>query len=76
MVGLVQDLAIKQKLCLNPFLRINKKPFLSYVIKDLQRYGVTEVILLTWYKHEKIINFIKKSKFNNIKIKAIRERKS
>ena len=45
------------------------------VIKDLQRYGVNEVILLTYYKHEKIINFIKKSKFNNIKIKAIRERK-
>lgn len=73
--GFGSRLGDKTKIVPKPILRINKKPFLSYVIKDLQRYGVNEVILLTYYKHEKIINFIKKSKFNNIKIKAIRERK-
>ena len=73
--GFGSRLGNKTKKIPKPILKINNIPFLFYIIKDLQRYGIKEIILLTYYKHEKIVNFIKKSKFKDIKITLIREKK-
>ena len=73
--GFGSRLASKTKIIPKPILKINNIPFLTYVIRNLQRYGVKEILLLTYYKHEKIVNFIKNFKFKNIKITPIREKK-
>ena len=73
--GFGSRLGNKTKIIPKPILKINNVPFLFYIIKDLQRYGIKEIILLTYYKHQKIVNFVKKSKFKDIKIKFIREKK-
>ena len=73
--GFGSRLGNKTKIIPKPILKINKIPFLFYIIKDLQRYGVKEILLLTYYKHQKIFNFVKNSKFKDLKIKLIREKK-
>lgn len=73
--GFGSRLARKTKIIPKPILKINNIPFLTYIIRNLQRYGVTEILLLTYYKHEKIVNFIKNSEFKNIKITPIKEKK-
>ncbi len=73
--GFGSRLGSKTKIFPKPILKINNIPFLSYIIRDLQRYGIKEVLLLTYYKHEKIVKFIKNSKFKNIKITTIKEKK-
>ncbi len=73
--GFGSRLGSKTKIFPKPILKINNIPFLSYIIRDLQRYGIKEVLLLTYYKHEKIVKFIKNSKFENIKITTIKEKK-
>ena len=74
--GFGSRLARKTKIIPKPILKINNIPFLTYIIRNLQRYGVTEILLLTYYKHEKIVNFIKNSEFKNIKITPIKEKKN
>ena len=60
--GFGSRLGNKTKKIPKPILKINNIPFLFYIIKDLQRYGIKEIILLTYYKHEKIVNFIESLK--------------
>jgi NDP-sugar pyrophosphorylase family protein len=35
-----------------PLLKINNKNFILYLIKNLYRYGITEVLLLCHYKYK------------------------
>ena len=54
-----------------PLVRINKKPFIYYLIKQLEKFNFKEIIIIAGYKSNKFDDFIKKylTKFNlNIKI--------
>ena len=55
--------------CPKPLLKIGKKTLLSNTIEFLESFGIEEVIINIHYLGDKIINYIKKNKFNlNIKI--------
>ena len=56
-----------------PLIKINRKPFLIYLIKNLYRQGVRNFIILTFYKNQ---FFQKKSiiNFKDAKIKIVREK--
>ncbi len=73
--GFGSRLGNKTKKIPKPILKINQKPFLYYVIKNLERFGVKEVLLLTYFQHEKIKKFVNESNFKKIKISLIREKK-
>ena len=36
-----------------PLIKINKKPFIFYIIDNLYRQGIKKFYILTFYKHEK-----------------------
>ena len=40
-----------------PMIEINGKPFLSYIIEYLKDNGLTNILLLTGYKSEKILEY-------------------
>ena len=57
-----------------PLIKINNKPFILYLIKNLYRQGVRDFIVLTYYKN----SFFKKKKlefFKDAKIKLVNEKK-
>ena len=43
-----------------PLIKINKKPFILYLIKNLYRQGIREFIILTYYKN----SYFKKKHLN------------
>ena len=58
-----------------PLLKIKNKYFLDYIIDNIKRFGVTEVLLLSHYKYKKFIKYLDYKK-NNISIKVIVEKKN
>lgn len=50
-----------------PMARVNKKPFLEYILKYLEKNGVTRIILAVGYKWEIIKEYFGDS-FNNIEL--------
>ena len=52
-----------------PMIPILGKPFLEYIIDNLKKNGIKEIIILTGYLHEKIENYFKDGKKLGIKIK-------
>ena len=57
-----------------PLIKVNNKPFILYLIKNLYRQGIKEFIILSYYKN----SYFKKKKFQsyrNAKIKIIKENK-
>lgn len=58
-----------------PLIRVERHPFLYYLIKNLTRYNFKNFYLLTYYKHEKFLEFKKKyQKILKVKIKIISEK--
>jgi len=57
-----------------PLLKINKKPFLDYIIKFLLKFKIKKIILLTKFKYHKFNKIYDKKKFGKAKIKCIREK--
>ena len=57
-----------------PLLKINKFPFLFYLILKLKKEGISKILILTWHKSEEFfkINFYKKF---GIDIKILKEKK-
>ena len=49
--------------CLVP---IAKKPLLEYWLENLKGNGINKILVNTHYKHEQVINFIRKSDYSNI----------
>ena len=35
-----------------PLIKINRKPFIFYIIENLYRQGIKKFYILTFYKHE------------------------
>ena len=57
-----------------PLIEINNKPFLFYLIQQLENFQFTEVILLTGYKSSKFITFKNNyQKYFNLKINIIKQ---
>jgi D,D-heptose 1,7-bisphosphate phosphatase len=56
-----------------PLIKINGKPFLYYLIENLKRFGINHIIFLSYYQNKKIIKFVKKLKYLNIKLNVITE---
>ena len=54
-------------------IKFNKTPNLNKIINDLFKQGFTNVVLLTSFKHEIILNIVKKNKFYK-KIKIVRDK--
>ena len=57
-----------------PLLKINKKPFLDYIIKFLLKFKIKKIILLTKFKYQKFNKIYDGKKFGKAKIKCIREK--
>ena len=55
-----------------PLIKVNGRPFIYYLIKNLYRQGIREFIILTYYKN----SFFKKELkyFKDIKIKILKEK--
>jgi len=49
-----------------PMIEINEKPFLSYLIENLQKAGFDEFCFVVHYKKEQIINYVKKLKISAV----------
>ena len=56
-----------------PLLKVLKKPFLFFLLKNLERFKIKNVILLTYYKSESFKKFLSKYRFENIHL--FKERK-
>ena len=57
-----------------PLIKVNNKPFVSYIIKNLYRQGIRDFIILSYYKN---FLFQKKifKKFRDANIRLIKEKK-
>ena len=56
-----------------PLLKILKKPFLFFLIKNLERFKIKNIILLTHYKSKSFKKFLRQNNFDNIHL--FKERK-
>lgn len=57
-----------------PLIKINQKPFLEYILKNLSRHGFSEVILLCYYKSKIFFKKYNNKNIYNLKIKCIKEK--
>jgi D,D-heptose 1,7-bisphosphate phosphatase len=58
-----------------PLLKINNIPFLIYLIKNLIRYGISDILLLCHYRHREFTKVFKKNNFLGVRIRCIYEKK-
>ena len=58
-----------------PLLKINNTPFIEYLIKNLSRHGIKEIILLCGYLGEKFVSKYHNKYFSDVKIICIKETK-
>ena len=56
-----------------PLIKINKKPFIEYLINFYQRYHFDKIYLIGHYKSSQFINLFHKKEFNFIKCEFIKE---
>ena len=57
-----------------PLLTVSGKPFLYYIVKNLQRFGIKNILLLTHYKSDLFYKF-KKKYFPLSSIRIVNEKK-
>ena len=58
-----------------PLIRINKKPFIEYLINFYQRYNFDKIYLIGHYKAQQFKKLYKDKEFNFIKCEFIKEKK-
>ena len=63
------------KITPKPLLKINGVPFIEYLIKNLSRQGIREIILLCGYLSEKFESKYHKKNFFGVKLFCIKENK-
>jgi D-glycero-D-manno-heptose 1,7-bisphosphate phosphatase len=56
-----------------PFLEVGDKPFLDYLIGNVARHGISEIILLTGYCGEQIIDHYDGQMINGATVKCVQE---
>lgn len=64
------------KLTPKPMIKINKIPFLEYLIRNYSKYNLEKIYLLTGYKKEIIKKKFHKNIFNGVEVICIDEKKS
>jgi D,D-heptose 1,7-bisphosphate phosphatase len=57
-----------------PLYKINRKSFLEYLILNIKRFGINEILLLCHYKTDLFTKLIKKIKNDDLKIKVVHEK--
>lgn len=57
-----------------PLIKINKKPFLDYVLENFSRYNFKEILILTYYKHNYFFKRYNNKRINNSLIKCFKEK--
>ena len=58
-----------------PMIRIEKKPFLLYLIEQIRIFGFKEIILLAGHSAEIVDSYFKNNSLSDISIKIIKEKK-
>ena len=58
-----------------PLITISDKPILEYIVRHLKSEGITDIILVVDYKHEKIISYFGKGRAIGVNIRYIIEDK-
>ena len=58
-----------------PLIRINKKPFIEYLINFYQRFNFNKIYLLGYHKHSQFEKLYQGKEFNFIKCEFIKEDK-
>jgi dTDP-glucose pyrophosphorylase len=58
-----------------PLIKIKGKPIIEHIINKATNEGFSNFVVTTFYKSKKIIKFLEKLKFNNFKIKFLKETK-
>ena len=58
-----------------PLIRVNGKPVIEHIIKNLARFGINEILLLCGYKSSLFNKKYNNKKFFGAKIKCINESK-
>jgi D,D-heptose 1,7-bisphosphate phosphatase len=56
-----------------PLLKINSKPFLYYLLNNLKRFNLKNILILSHYKSDEFKNYLKKN-FKDMNIKVINEK--
>ena len=56
-----------------PLIRINNKPFIEFIIKNLSRFGIKKILLLCSYKHDLFYKKYHNRSIYGIKISCINE---
>ena len=72
--GLGSRLGSLSKITPKPLIKINNIPFLFYLILKLKNEGITNILILTWYKSEQF-NSKKISKKFGIDVRVLKESK-
>ena len=57
-----------------PLLKFSKKPFLDYLLKNLSRYGIKEILLLCHYQKDQFIKKYHNKKIYGLKIRCLVEK--
>tara|TARA_A100001011_G_scaffold400575_1_gene516393 strand:+ start:3774 stop:5009 length:1236 start_codon:yes stop_codon:yes gene_type:complete len=58
-----------------PLIKVNNKAFLDYVLLNLTRFGINEIVLLCSYKSAIFFKKYNNKKINNVKIICVKEKK-
>ena len=58
-----------------PLIKVNNKAFLDYILSNLTRFGIKEILLLCSYKSAFFFKKYNNKKINNVKIICIKEKK-
>ena len=56
-----------------PLLKINNKPFLYYLINNLKRFGLKNILILSHYKSDEFKVYFKNN-FKDMNIKVVKEK--
>ena len=58
-----------------PLIEIENKPFLYWLVKEIETLNFTNIIYATGYKSDQIENWVKKNEFKRLNQKIVKEKK-
>ena len=59
-----------------PLIEIENKPFLYWLVKEIETLNFTNIIYATGYKSDQIENWVKKNEFKRLNQKIVKEKKN
>ena len=73
--GKGKRLGVISKVTPKPLIKIEKKPFIEYIINFYQKYDFKKIYLVGHYKSEQFIKLYNNNKFNFINCEFLKEKK-